>query len=416
MKNRTLIILGLLALLPGLLFAGGGQAKSSGGIVTLQLWHRWSGLNEEALNQVIRGFEAKNPDVKIVSTGQPGEYMELLQKMIADMAAGNPAPDLFVGGYNLMNYIHTEMNPVLINNLASNSAAYTEFANKYIPSMLKIGEIGGDQIGVPFALSNIVMYYNADIFKAAGLSDADVPKTWDDVIRVGTIIKEKTGKYAVGMQKVDSWPDLGLIYSNGGKLLTDDGKKVAFNNPQAAEAVAMWQSWHRRGLAAIDTDAELMASFIAGNVGMYVSSCMKLSSIRNSVTFNLKVAECPSFGTKRKALPAGGAAIMSFTKDKSRYNAIWRFMDYATSPEAMEMFTKSGYLAVTKAKVPMAPGQEAAYAQLEYAVPWTAWPGGSAGLEIDRIYINKRLEVIHGNLDVASTLNQVAADCNKLLN
>jgi hypothetical protein len=71
---------------------------------------------------------------------------------------------------------------------------------------------------------------------------------------------------------------------------------------------------------------------------------------------------------------------------------------------------------VTKAKVPVAPGQEAAYAQLQYAVPWTAWPGGSAGLEIDRLYINKRLEIIHGNLDVTSTLNQLAADCNKLLN
>jgi multiple sugar transport system substrate-binding protein len=413
MRIKRVLALGLALVLSGMLFAGG--KTNTGGIVNLQLWHRWSGVNEAALNDVIKGFEAKNPDARIVSTGQPGEYMELLQKMIADIAAGNPIPDLFVGGYNLMNYIHTEMKPVLINQLAPSPVAYTELTNKYIPPMIKLGEIEGDQIGVPFALSNIVMFYNDDIFKAAGLSATDVPKTWDDVIRIGTIIKEKTGKYAVGMQKVDSWPDLGIIYSNGGKLLSDDGKKVAFNNPQAAEAIGMWQSLHQRGLAAIDTDAELMASFIAGNVGMYVSSCMKLASIQSSVTFDLKVAECPAFGTKRKALPAGGAAIMSFTDDKAKYDPIWRFLDYATSPDAMEMFTKSGYLAVTKAQVPMAPGQESAYAQLQYAVPWTAWPGGSAGLEIDRLYINKRLEIIHGNLDVVSTLNQLAADCNKLL-
>jgi multiple sugar transport system substrate-binding protein len=417
MKNKAVCIMALAVLLPGLLFAGGGQPKSGGGgTVTLQLWHRWSGLNEETLNQVIRGFEAKNPGIKIVSVSQPGQYMELLQKMIADIAAGNPAPDLFIGGYNLMNYIHTEMNPVLINNLAPNAAAYTEFTNKYIPSIIKLGEIGGDQIGVPFALSNIVMFYNDDIFRAAGLSGADVPRTWDDVIRAGNIIRQKTGKYAVGMQKVDSWPDLGIIYSNGGKLLSDDGKKVAFNNPQAVEAITMWQSWHRLGLAAVDTDPELMASFIAGNVAMYISSCVKLSSLRKSADFTLKVAECPGFGTKRKTLPAGGAAIMSFTKDKSKYNAIWRFIDYAAGPEAMETFTRSGYLSVIKAKIPMVSGQEAAYAQLEYAVPWTPWPGGSAGLEIDRLFINKRLEIIHGTIDVSGTLNQLAADCNKLLN
>ncbi len=407
---KKLLALMIILMIPAFAFAAG-----KGGPVELQLWHRWGGTNEAGLTEVIKAFEAKNPDIKVLTTSKPGEYMELLQKMIADMAAGNPPPDLFVGGYNLLNYIHEEMRPILLKNLAPNAAAYTALSNKYMPNMFKLAEIGGEQIGVPFALSNIVMFYNKDIFKAAGLSDSDVPKTWDDVIKVGKIIKQKTGKYAVGMQKVDSWPDLGIIYSNGGKLLSDDGKKVAFNNKEAAEAIGMWQSLHQLGLAPICTDAELQANFTAGAVAMYVSSCMKLSSIKKEVAFNLNVAECPAFGKKVKALPAGGAAIMSFTKDKSKYEAIWKFLDFATSPEAMAMFTKTGYLAVTKATVPVSPGQEAAYNQLKYAVQWTAWPGGSAGLEIDRQYINKRMEIIHGNLDVAKTLDQLAADCNKLL-
>lgn len=381
----------------------------------MQLWHRWSGTTEQALNNVVEAFMKKNPDVKISMTSKPGEYMELLQKMIADIAAGNQPPELFVGGYNLMNYIHTEMSPTLINSIAPSPSAYQKLTDNFIPSMINLGAVGSDQIGVPFALSNIVMFYNADIFAAAGLSSADVPKTWEEVIRVGKIIKEKTGKYAVGMQKVDSWPDLGIIYSNGGELLSADGTKVAFNNKEAVEAISMWQSLHKLGLAPINTDSEMMANFIAGDIAMYISSCMKLSSIRNSVTYDLEVAECPAFGNKPKALPAGGAAIMSFTKDKTKYDAIWKFFNFAIEQEAMELFTKTGYLCVSKAEVPMADGQEAAYNQLQYAVPWTSWPGGSAGLEIDRLYINKRLEIIHGNLDVKSTLDKLVEDSNRLL-
>jgi hypothetical protein len=54
----------------------------------------------------------------------------------------------------------------------------------------------------------------------------------------------------------------GLISAASGALFA--AGKAAFNNPQAAEAIGMRQSLHQKGLAAIDTDAEPMASFIAG--------------------------------------------------------------------------------------------------------------------------------------------------------
>jgi multiple sugar transport system substrate-binding protein len=363
----------------------------------------------------VKAFEAQNPDIKVAVTAKPGEYMELLQKMIADIAAGNQPPDLFVGGYNLFNYIYNELRPTLINTFAPNQAAYKGLTDKFMPNVFKLGEIDGKQVGVPFALSNIVMFCNMNLFTAAGLSEKDIPKNWDDVIKVGKIIKSKTGKFAVGMQKIDSWPDQGIIFSNGGKLLSDDGQRVAFNSEQAVGAIAMWQSLHQQGLAQVNTDSEQEANFTAGGIAMYVSSCMKLSSIKSKVNFTLKVAEAPAFGTKPKVLPSGGAAIISFSRDKAKSPAIWKFLDFATSNEAMLIFSKTGYLAVTKAKVPVMEGQQAAYDQMKYMVPWANWPGGSTGLEIDRMYINKRTEIIHGNLDPAKTLNQLAADCNKLL-
>lgn len=384
--------------------------------VTLTLWHRWSGPNEAALLEVVAAFEAANPEVKIEVTGKPGEYFELLQKMIADMAAGIQPPDMFVGGYNLLNYITTELDPVPLDQIAPSAEAYQALVDRFEPAIWALANTGGVQVGMPYALSNIVTFYNKDLFAAAGLTEADVPTTWDQVFEVGQIIKEKTGKYAFSMQKVDSWPDQAMIFGNGGQLLSEDGEQVAFNNPEAVESITIWQDLYKQGLAPVCTDDEQMASFTAGDIAMYVASVMKLSSLNSSAAFDVGVEMFPSFGDKPRMLPAGGAAIISFTADtQAKRDAIWAFMDFASTDEQMASFTKTGYLCVTKGEVPVAPGQEVAYAQIPFAVQWTAWPGGSAGLEIDRLYIDTRMSLIHGGDDVQSAYDKLVEACNDLL-
>ncbi|QQO10063.1 extracellular solute-binding protein [Breznakiella homolactica] len=411
--KKFIVLLAGIALLPGIIWAGG--KKDMDNTVTLQLWHRYSGKLEAAVLQIISDFETQNPDIKIEVTSKPGEFIELLQNMIIDVAAGNPAPDLFMGGYSLLDYIHTEMDPTPVNELAPSLEQYAAFADKFIPPVLNLGAVKGDQIAVPFGLANNVLYYNEDIFRAAGLSGADVPRTWDDVIRVGGIIKERTGKYAITIWKGDLGSDMSLVYSNGGTLLSPDGTRVSFDTPETVEAIKLWQTINRLGLEPVSTPDEDMANFIAGEVAMYVELCSLLSSIRNSADFTLKVAEFPSFGTKQRALPAAGGTIISFTKDRAKYDAVWRFLDFITDPEAMVTSSSTGRLCSTKAQVPVIPGQEAAYAQLEYMVPGVSWPGGSKGLEINSLYLTKRTEIIRSSMDAEAALRQLTLTCNRLL-
>lgn len=67
---------------------------------TITLWHRWGGANEKTLSQCVEAFMADNPDIKVDIIAKPGVYFDLLQSMIADAAAGNEKPDVFVGSYN----------------------------------------------------------------------------------------------------------------------------------------------------------------------------------------------------------------------------------------------------------------------------------------------------------------------------
>lgn len=413
MKRTLGIVSLLLILLVTPVFAGGSKEASDA--TKISLWHRWSGDNEKFLQQTIDAFTEQNPDIEIEVVAKAGEYMELLQSMIADLAAGNTPPDIFVGGYNLLEYIATELKPNDLKEMAPSAAAYEELKSRFEPAVFDITNVNGKQVGLPFALSNIIMYVNKDIFREAGLSESDIPKTWDDMFRVGKIIKEKTGKYMVGIQLPDTWADAALIYSAGGTLKTTDGKYVDFTNDGIVEALSMWQRLYNEKLIPMATDSELQADFSAGNIAMLGTTIMKINGIKSEVRFDLGTAQFPSFTGHEKMLAAGGAALISFSKPKAQKEAVWRFMDYCASQKGMEIFTQTGYLGVTKHEVPRTEYQKPAYDQQQYAFTWPCWPGGAAGLEIERLYLNARNRIIMENRPVQGTLADLEKDCNALI-
>ena len=97
----------------------------------------------------------------------------------------------------------------------------------------------GKQIGLPYSVSVPVLYYNPDIFKAAGLDPANPPKTWAEVTAAAKQIKDKTGNVGFFMQEyADNWAQQAIIESNGGHMLKKvDGKiKAGFDSPEAAQA------------------------------------------------------------------------------------------------------------------------------------------------------------------------------------
>lgn len=410
MRKSLAFVLSLMMLLG--MMAGVSVAEEQR---TVTLWHRWSGNNEAILKQVVEQFEAANPDIKVEITGKSGQYFDLLQQMLADAAAGLPRPDVFVGGYNLLNYIATEMDPVPSEQMAPSADAYAEMTGRFSEEVLALGAYDGVQVGLPFALSNMVMYVNMDIFAEAGLTEDDIPTTWEEVAAVSKIITEKTDKYGIGIQMSDNWTDQALIYSAGGSLLSEDRTHVAFNDEGSVRAYTMWQNLMKEGFAPICTDAELNANFMAGSVAMNCTTNAKLKGYASSVTFEMKVVESPAFDGFQKKLPAGGAALISFTSEEERREDVWRLMDYMLSPEGMKTFVETGYVCTTNADIEVGEGREASYAQTVYAMPWACWPGGSIGLEIDSLFLSGRTELLHSDLDVQAKLDAMVEEFNALL-
>src|SRR5262249_42252869 len=93
--------------------------------------------------------------------------------------------------------------------------------------------------GVPDYWIDFPVNYRKDLFDANNLK---VPETWDDVLKVGTILKDKGNPIGIAINQKsndanNSWT--GLLWSYGASYVAQDGKTPAIDTPQTVEAVKM---------------------------------------------------------------------------------------------------------------------------------------------------------------------------------
>ena len=78
----------------------------------------------------------------------------------------------------------------------ASSADDKTWLQSFYPGLMANGTIGGHVWGIPFQRSTIVMFYNKDMFRAAGLNPDAPPKTWKEMLAAATKL---TGKDKFGL-------------------------------------------------------------------------------------------------------------------------------------------------------------------------------------------------------------------------
>ena len=203
MKKTILIMFLLFAVcIPvTLLFAGGQQDKASDAAGETFTWWALSGgggaddVRENARKEMIAEFEAANPGVKVELVMLENEAFK--QKVQVAVQAGTP-PDLFHswGGGVMIEYANAGM-----------LRDITDVVKNDLSSRIGTGALGvygnnGHYYGAPYDMGAVGMWYNKDIFKAAGVA---VPKTWEDLLSIIPKIKS-AGYIPIALGAGDKWP------------------------------------------------------------------------------------------------------------------------------------------------------------------------------------------------------------------
>ncbi|WP_295238221.1 ABC transporter substrate-binding protein [Veillonella sp.] len=432
MKYKTLLT-GLLCMTSALMFAGCGGSTSNTSttndkVVEIEYWHVASdSFGGQTVRELVDDFNKTHPNIKVTEKFNPDMYKGLTQNLQASLASGQ-TPDVVQMGWNFLNYAHENFENEDINKIFAKAGDSNFINDTFEPNIARLAQTAeGTQVGVPYSLSVPVLYYNPDIFKAAGLDPNTPPKTWEEVQQYAQQIKNATGTPAFFMQEyADTWTNQALVESNGGTMLIQkDGKwQAGFDTPEAAQGYQVIADMIKAGTGLHATNEEGFQSFTSGKLAMVATTIGKRANFEKSSQFKVMTTTFPAFGSKPVKVPAGGNFLMILSKDEAKQKAAVEFIKYLESAENLTKWdTGTGYLPPRKNMDKEGPYKKLidendnikkAMAMLPNVTPWVSFPGQN-GLQAEQVLIDARDVILNGSQSATEALHQAALKINELI-
>ena len=379
-----------------------------------------------AAQKLIDNFNAKSDTIHV--TGVPVESASMASKIQSDFVAGTTY-DVAQIILNTVDYCVENYNLPALEDLAGEE--FKQHMEGFHPNAASLGKYSdGKTYALPYTFSTPMLYYNADLFRQAGLDPENPPKTWSEVKEAGLALKSigKEGVHIMGTSGSDDWLIQAMIYSNGGDVLDLDSKKILFGEEGAVGAISMWQDLVKSGAAANYTDTEAQEAFMAGNQGMFVTTAAlesRLIAAADAAGFELRAAAFPAFDG-REAVPVNsGSGLCIMSQDEEKAKAAWEFIKYVTSEEGYTIITSEmGYLPLRTAIVDDAEylqewAQEHPFVrtnlqQLDRLHKWQGYPGLNSG-QIATTLVNAVVECVFTDADVQAVMTEAAAKAQDLV-
>jgi multiple sugar transport system substrate-binding protein len=305
-----------------------GTAQQSSGPASLQIMIASSGDAEtKAVKDAAAAWAKSSGNTANVIPAQ-----DIVQQLGQGLAGSNPPDVFYVDAARFADYASVGALEPYAQSMAGSDAFVSTLRQSFTYK---------DQLYcVPKDSSTLALEVNTDLWSKAGLTDADIPTTWDQLTSVAQKLKAKgITPMAIG----DTRDRIGaFLVQAGGWWTSPDGTKPTADTPQNEQALAYVQSLLKNGLAkypkALDAGWAGEA-FGKGKVAM----TMEGNWIRGAMT-----TDFPNIKYTVHELPAGpkGKGTLSFTQcwgiaAKSKFKTqAQQFVQAMTSADQQLSFAK----------------------------------------------------------------------------
>ncbi|MGW4441798.1 ABC transporter substrate-binding protein [Streptomyces sp. NPDC004682] len=223
--------------------------------------------------QDIASFEKQNPDIDVVAHDAfPCQDPKTFDAKLA----GGQMEDVFYTYF-------TDARHVVDIHQAADLTPYLKDLKSYdsIQQQLRdIYTVDGKVYGIPRTGYSMGLLYNRALFKEAGLDPDKPPATWDEVRaaakKIAALGNGTVGYADYSAQNQGGWHFTAELYSQGGDVVSADGKKATVDTPQGRAVLQnlhdmRWSddSMGSKQLLIINDVQQLMGS---GKLGMYLSA------------------------------------------------------------------------------------------------------------------------------------------------
>ncbi len=393
------------------------------GQVSIDYWHFYGGDFGKVHEEAIAEFNATHPDIQVTSQ-YIGSAWTGRDKLLTAIAAGS-APDIcLVDDYWIPELAATGNILKLGDHITANTAF--DVFDLFWQSANYKGEIWA----MPYAASNLVLYYNKDMFVAAGLDPEAPPTTWGELVDYAKALTKDLD----GDGQIDQWGLMmnttsmtGVIYDflpylwqNGGELFNEESTECTIDSDEAVEALQYLQDLiyvHEAMPAAPPKNG-----YRTGAVAMVFASCARLHiTYEPVVEFDMGVAAHVMNDEKLAPVTVAGGKLFTVFNDE-KLAAEMVFINWMTNVEnntAWSMAT--GYIPLRHAVVDSEefqayldanPNAKPAIAQIPYT---RARPNIAAYGDISRVIGNAIESALLGQQDPATVFTNAVPEANQVL-
>ena len=421
MRRAARAALALAALVPAAGCGGSGSGSDARPEVRFQVF----GDAEElaAYREVVAAYEKESGrEVRLIEVPDRDAH---LQKIATGFAAGSP-PDVFLVNYrNFAGYAaRRALDPVGPRLDRSTVLRRKAFYSKPVEAFTYRDTLQC----MPQNVSSLVVYYNRDLFRAAGLADPARDWTYEQFIAAARRLTERGSGDAVTQYGVGVDPGIvrlaPFVWSAGGDIVddADDPRAFTLDTPRGrAGLLAFLDLQGGERVAPIEREVEakgLQERFLDGELGMFLSSRREVPTLRTIEDFDWDVAAFPRLRERASVLHSDAYCLAK----GDRAGAAWSFVEFAAGVEGQWLLARSGRIvpslrAVARSKAFLEPSKPPRSSRLFLdAIPAmrrlpvaSTWPEleDAIDLAIKRAYYTE--------LTVDETLARIDAETKPLL-
>jgi raffinose/stachyose/melibiose transport system substrate-binding protein len=338
------------------------------GPVTLTVWDQEvRGGQNEQMERLNAAFHERYPNVTITRDSRSFDDLATTLRLAL---SGNDAPDVVQannGRADMGAFVAAgELLP-----LGPWSQAYgwdQRFPDpvrqyvSYTPDGKVFGE--GEMYGLPQVGEVVGIYYNPAELQRLGIA---VPATWEDFEAALAAVKA-AGATPLQLGNVEGWPALHVFGTVQDQLVPADqitdlafGRKGASwttpENTQAAQKVADWAGagYFNEGVNGLD-DNQAWQAFSRGESVFFIGGTWYAADLEAAMGQNVRFMPPPPPAGRPVSATGGTGLPFAITSASDAPDAAAAYLDFITSPDAMQVLTETGNLPVvdTAAQTPPA--------------------------------------------------------------
>ncbi|WP_261303960.1 ABC transporter substrate-binding protein [Paenibacillus andongensis] len=317
-------------------------------------WHSMSGDNGKVVDRLVTNFNASHKDINVEAVYQ-GSYYDNLTKLKASI--GSKMVPTMVQVYDIGTRFMIDSKAITPIQDLMNQDKYD--TSQLDEAILNHYVVGNTLYSMPFNASNPILYYNKNMFKAAGLDPEKPPVLYEELTQAAKkLTKDGVSGVYFG---INSWFMEQYVANQGAELLNNgngrDGLATDWriNSQEGVKTLTWWKGLvdSKVALHSAGKNDESKKMFTEGKVAMIFDTTAALRDLLGSVDGKFEVGT--GFFPKPVDVDNGGVVVgggsnwIMNSKNEAEQRAAWEFIKYLSEADQQAFFhVNTGYFPITK--------------------------------------------------------------------